>query len=235
MRLDQYLSKIDPSLSRNKAAELIKKGAVEVDGKSIKKPSFITHNTQHIKILSDERYVGRGAYKLKGFMENFHIDATGLTCLDIGSSTGGFVQILLEYGAAQVYAVDVGTAQLHASLTSHPKVSVHENTDIRDFYIDADFKLVTCDVSFIPTTMILKEIDRLSTDKIIILFKPQFEVGREVKRNHKGKVKNQKIIDASIEHFITLAKDLNWSLIQYADSTLSGKEGNLERLFYFKK
>ena len=235
MRLDIYLTQQDNTLSRNKAAELIKKGAVEVEGKVVKKTSFKVEESHKVSITSDERYVSRGAYKLKGFIEEFHIDAKGLTCLDIGSSTGGFVQVLLEKHATKVYAVDVGTAQLHPTLLTHPCVSVHENTDIRAFDIDATFDLVTCDVSFIPTSMILPEIDRLAKDKIIILFKPQFEVGRAVKRNHKGKVKNQHIIDEVIASFLTLAKDLNWTLLQYADSTLSGKEGNLERLFYFKK
>ncbi|RUM75385.1 MAG: TlyA family RNA methyltransferase, partial [Sulfurovum sp.] len=148
-----------------------------------------------------------------------------------GSSTGGFVQILLENGVKSVTAVDVGSNQLHHSLRDNPKVEIFEETDIRDFQSDIAFDIVTCDVSFISILQIIEDIDRLSDSDMILLFKPQFEVGRGVKRDSRGVVVNLEAIAEAKCRFEEKAIELGWELCYSTPSKLSGKSGNIEYLF----
>jgi 23S rRNA (cytidine1920-2'-O)/16S rRNA (cytidine1409-2'-O)-methyltransferase len=131
--------------------------------------------------------------------------------------------------------VDVGSNQLHESLRDNPKLIIQENTDIRNFQSDMKFDVVTCDVSFISILTILNDIDRLAKRDIIILFKPQFEVGNNVKRDSKGVVKDSKAIERAAMLFETEAFKLNWKLEVKENSKVSGKEGNVEIVYYFKK
>ena len=181
MRLDSYLVEIGLTESRNKAQQLIKDHAVSVDGKIIDKVSFEADETMTVTMADNAQYVSRAAIKLKGILPFTQWDLTGLNALDIGSSTGGFTQVLLEEGAAHVTCVDVGSDQLHPSLRSDSRVTVFENTDIRNFLPEKTYDIVTCDVAFIPLELVLESIDRLSAHRIIILFKPQFQVGLSLK------------------------------------------------------
>jgi 23S rRNA (cytidine1920-2'-O)/16S rRNA (cytidine1409-2'-O)-methyltransferase len=216
------------------AKDLIIKGMVLVDGSTILKPSYMVDDS-NIEILKETLFVSRAGDKLDGFLKKSSIDITDLDCLDIGSSTGGFVQVLLKYGVKSIVAVDVGSNQLHSSLRGNPLITLKENMDIRKFKSDKKFNLITCDVSFISTRSILKDIDRLSLDHIIILFKPQFEVGRDIKRDKRGVVKDQKAINSAKDIFKSSCCDLGWRLIQERDSTIAGREGNIEIFYYFKK
>jgi 23S rRNA (cytidine1920-2'-O)/16S rRNA (cytidine1409-2'-O)-methyltransferase len=157
--------------------------------------------------------------------------------LDVGSSTGGFAQIVLENGVATLDCVDVGKDQLHISLRENDKVSLHEETDIRDFESEEKFELVTCDVSFISVLKIVDDIDRLSQNgtDIIILYKPQFEVGKDVKRDSKGVVQDADTIARRKEEFEAITKKMGWDEKYQALSRLQGKEGNQEYLYHFKK
>ncbi|MBS9778948.1 MAG: TlyA family RNA methyltransferase [Campylobacteraceae bacterium] len=233
MRLDLHVSSLK-NISRNKASELIKKGEVFVNKKCILKPSFLIEEKDKIDIKNAEVYVSRAGEKLAGFLREYNLDIQNKTCLDIGSSTGGFVQVLLQNGAQKVVAVDVGSEQLHVDLKSSPKVELHEQTDIREFDTKEDFDIITCDVSFIAFKDIVKSIDKFAKKDIIILFKPQFEVGRGVKRNKKGVVCDKKAVANAVNEFLTLARKY-WELEYFADSTLRGKEGNLESFYAFKK
>ncbi len=236
MRLDQYLKENFQIQSRNKASELIKANKIKVDCKIINKPSFDVNDSNTIKILEEQFYVSRAAYKLKHFLEEIKgINLEGKTALDIGSSTGGFTQILLENNILNVTCVDVGSNQLHEKIKDDSKISFFENTDIRDFRTNSAFDIVTCDVSFISILNILDDIQRLSKDKIIILFKPQFEVGTNVKRDKKGVVKDKQAILKARERFIDETQLLNWNLVFNAKSKIQGKDGNEEELFYFSK
>ena len=236
MRIDQYLKENFDIQSRNKASELIKAKKIKVDGKIITKASLDVNENSNIEILEDDFFVSRAAYKLKYFLEelpNIHLENT--ISLDIGSSTGGFTQILLNNDVKEVTCVDVGSNQLHEKIKEDNRISFFENTDIRDFKSEKEFEIVTCDVSFISILYIIEDINRLANDKIIILFKPQFEVGTNVKRDKKGVVKDKKAIIRSREKFLDYTKLLNWELKYSSMSKLQGKDGNEEELFYFSK
>ncbi|AXX85973.1 23S rRNA (cytidine-2'-O)-methyltransferase TlyA [Malaciobacter marinus] len=235
MRLDQYLTKKFDIQSRNKASELIKSKKVQVDNKIITKPSFIVEEPIDIKILEDDFFVSRAAYKLKYFLDEININIKNLNALDIGSSTGGFTQTLLNNYVNSVTCVDVGSNQLHEKIKNNGKILFYEKTDIRDFKSEKEFDLVTCDVSFISILNILEDINRLAKDKIIILFKPQFEVGKNIKRDKKGVVKDKKAILRARERFIDTTKIFDWNLKYSSYSKIQGKDGNEEELFYFDK
>lgn len=235
MRLDIYLTKNFDIQSRNKACELIKAKKIKVDDKIITKPSFLINENMNIKILEDEFYVSRAAYKLKYFLDDVHIDIKNIKTLDIGSSTGGFTQILLENDVYSVDCVDVGSNQLHEKIKDDKRINFYENTDIRDFKSNIPYGLVTCDVSFISILNIIEDINRLCQKDIIILFKPQFEVGKGIKRDKKGVVKDKKAIALARDKFLAYCKTLNWKLEFNALSKLQGKDGNEEELFYFSK
>ncbi len=237
MRLDNYLYIHGFTDSRNRAKELILNKKVSVNSSIITKASFKVDNnsTVDIKILQENIYVGRGAEKLKLFLLSNRVDIRNRRCLDVGSSTGGFVQILLENEAADVTAVDVGRGQLHTLLKQDKRVISHESTDIREFIAQEPFDLVTCDVSFVGIENIMKDLDRLSRKDIIILFKPQFEVGKEVKRNKKGVIKDQKAIESAIIKFQALAYEYGWRMIAKEYCKIKGKEGNAEIFYHFQK
>lgn len=236
MRLDQYIKEHYNIQSRNKANELIKSNKIKVDNQIITKPSFDVNEDNKIEILEEDFYVSRAAYKLKYFLKELpKLDLKNKNALDIGSSTGGFTQILLEENIKSVTCVDVGSNQLHERIRNNSKITFFENMDIRNFKSQEDYKLVTCDVSFISILNILEDINRLSSDKIIILFKPQFEVGTNVKRDKKGVVKDKKAIVKARDNFLTQTQFLNWKLKYNSISKLQGKDGNEEELFYFSK
>lgn len=235
MRLDLYLTTAFNIQSRNKASELVKSNKVKCDGVIITKPSFNVEEYHNIEILEEDFYVSRAAYKLKYFLNEIKLDLSNKNALDIGSSTGGFTQILLEKDVRKVTCVDVGSNQLHERIKEDKRISFFENTDIRDFKSDENFDIVTCDVSFISILYIIEDINRLSSQDIIILFKPQFEVGTNVKRDKKGVVKDKKAIEIARQKFLDKTIELNWKLNYSSFSKLQGKDGNEEELFYFSK
>jgi len=235
MRLDNYLVENSFFESRNRAQEAIKNGLVKVDNKIIKKPSFKI-NSQKIDLLKDKFYVSRAGKKLESYLQEYTLPIKDSRCLDIGSSTGGFTQILLENSALSVDCVDVGKEQLHHSLRENDRVNVYEECDIREFK-SKPYDLIVSDVSFISLLLIVDSINRLSRDGTVItlLFKPQFEVGINVKRNSKGVVQDIKAIQKAKELFLAKTKELGWIVLDNRKSRISGKEGNIEEFFTFKK
>ena len=234
MRLDKYLLKNGFVDSRNKASELIRRSAVFVDDKLITKSSFDVEDNVRIKIES-QIYVSRAAWKLKYFLENIRLNIRDTDCLDIGSSTGGFTEILLENGALKVTCVDVGSNQLHKSLRIRSDVLVYENMDIRDFKTNKQYDLVVCDVSFISISKIIYTIKSLAKKDIILLFKPQFEVGRDAKRTSRGVIKNQKDTNNAFLEFEQSLCDNDLKIIFKKESQLCGKEGNIEQFYFINK
>ena len=190
---------------------------------------------QDVKIIASHQYVSRAGDKLKKFLTTEPIMIEGQKCLDIGSSTGGFIEVLLEFGAEGVIGVDVGSDQLHPRLREDKRVISVEGCDIRDFASPEAFDVVTCDVSFVGSEHILPSIDRLSCGDIIMLFKPQFEVGRETKRDRKGVVKDGEAIISAQNRFEEHFQTLNWMLERKEISKIKGKEGNVEIFYHFRK
>ena len=233
MRLDIFLEKKGFVKSRNKAKELIKSKKVKVDGKIITKPSFDVENPK-IEILEDV-FVSRAALKLKNYLDKYNIYFNDKLVLDIGASTGGFSEVSLLKGAKKVVAVDVGKNQLDNSLKKSSKIISFEETDIRDFSYPYKFDVIVSDVSFISLLKIIKKIDELARNEIILLFKPQFEVGKDVKRDKKGVVKDKEAIKKAKENFEKECKTLGWKLIRSEESSIRGKEGNIEYIYHFKK
>jgi 23S rRNA (cytidine1920-2'-O)/16S rRNA (cytidine1409-2'-O)-methyltransferase len=236
MRLDKYLVDEGYFESRNRANDAIKAGQVMVDGKKAKASAKVDENTI-VEVEDTKFYVSRAARKLENFLLEHPMDLQGKKALDIGSSTGGFAQIVLENAVATLSCVDVGKDQLHVSLRSNKKLSLHEETDIREFQSDDAFELITCDVSFISILQITDDIDRLSQNgtDIVILYKPQFEVGKDVKRDSKGVVQDLDTIARRKEDFEAEAAKLGWELKYQALSQVQGKEGNQEYLYHFRK
>ncbi len=236
MRLDKYLVEEGYFESRNRANDAIKAGQVIVDGKKAKASAKVDENTI-VEVEDTKFYVSRAARKLENFLAEHPMDLTGKKALDIGSSTGGFAQIVLENAVATLSCVDVGKDQLHISLRNNKKLSLYEETDIREFQSDDAFELITCDVSFISILQITDDIDRLSQNgtDIVILYKPQFEVGKDVKRDSKGVVQDLDTIARRKEEFEEEAAKLGWELKYQALSQVQGKEGNQEYLYHFVK
>jgi 23S rRNA (cytidine1920-2'-O)/16S rRNA (cytidine1409-2'-O)-methyltransferase len=236
MRLDKYLVDEGYFESRNRANDAIKAGQVMVDGKKAKASAKVDENTI-VEVEDTKFYVSRAARKLENFLVEHPVDLQGKKALDIGSSTGGFAQIVLENAVATLSCVDVGKDQLHVSLRNNEKLSLHEETDIREFQSDDAFELITCDVSFISILQITDDIDRLSQNgtDIVILYKPQFEVGKDVKRDSRGVVQDLDAIARRKEDFEAEASKLGWELKYQALSQVQGKEGNQEYLYHFIK
>ena len=183
-RLDLELVERGLVESREKARALILAGQVLVDGQKIDKAGRPVGGDSRIELLSQPRYVGRGGLKLEAALDHFAIPIAGKVCLDVGASTGGFTDCLLQRGAARVYAIDVGTGQLDWRLRNDPRVVVAEQVNAR--YLSREqvlesIDLAVCDVSFISVTMILAAIARLlaSDAEMVILVKPQFELARD--------------------------------------------------------
>ena len=235
VRLDMFLVENGYFDSRNKASEAIKSRNIKIDGKIISKPSWIVEEHPKVELLQEYSYVSRAGYKLKEFLKECEVDIKDKRCLDIGSSTGGFVEVLLEYGAKSVTAVDVGKDQLHKGVKANNKVISLEGMDIREFEDEDGFDIVTCDVSFVGIGHILPKIKELSKDKIIILFKPQFEVGKDVKRDKKGVVKDKKAIQRATQKFESLLVSSELKIIKKDESKLKGKEGNVEYFYYIQR
>ena len=241
IRLDTYLVNNNYVPSRSKASELIHSNKVYVNDKLISKPSFEVDESSNIKIISNDllKYVSRGGLKLEKAINIFSLDLSGKVILDIGASTGGFTDCALQNDAKKVYSLDVGYDQLHESLRNNDKVINIENTNFKDVSLsmfDEKIDLYVCDVSFISIMQILKKLIELDDNfSIVILFKPQFEVGKNNLNKH-GVVKNTNILIKALNDFAYKLKLMNIGIIDATYSPIIGqKEGNIEYLFYLKK
>lgn len=241
-RIDKVLVSLGLADSRAKAHALVMAGVVLADERRIAKPSDAVDTDAVIRIKGDSpeaRYVGRGGLKLEKALDEFHIRVNGYNCLDVGSSTGGFTDCLLQHGAERVTAIDVGTNQLVWSLRSDPRVDVRENTNAREMKPEdfaEKFDLAVMDVSFISATKILPAIVPLLTPdgKIIVLIKPQFEVGRgEVGKG--GIVKDPEKHDRVVREINDFAVSLGLRATGTIESPILGAEGNKEFLALYER
>lgn len=233
-RLDVYLVAKGLVQSRERAKELIENGQVLVCGKPAKKAGQPINETDEIQIQGEQNpYVSRGGLKLKKAIDCFGLNLTGKTAMDIGASTGGFTQCMLEHGAKKVYAIDVGTGQLHPSLAENPRVINLEQTNIRFLTPEqaekADF--ISIDVSFISLTLVLPAAKAFLKPGgcIVALIKPQFEAGK-AKVGKKGVVKDKKTHLAVVREIWDFAKNIGLYPAALDFSPVRGPEGNIEYL-----
>ncbi|MBO5280998.1 MAG: TlyA family RNA methyltransferase [Clostridia bacterium] len=241
MRADLYLSEFGYVKSRQNAKVLIEGGKVTLDGRVLTKPSEqIDERDEHTLEIIKEKYVCRGGYKLEVALEKFSelICVEGAVCIDIGASTGGFTDCLLQKGAEKVFAVDSGHGQLDESLLQNEKVVNIEGYNARNLRLQ-DFPclmdVATMDVSFISQTLILPSIPNVlkSGGILVSLIKPQFEVGREfVGKN--GIVKNAKKRDESVKRVVDFALSCGFELLRKTESPIKGGDGNTEFLAVFR-
>ena len=237
MRLDVYLFEKRLCESRKKAQDLIKTGNVFVENKCVRKPAYDVSEGISVEIKGEIcRYVGRGGLKLEGAIKAFSLDFEGKVCADIGSSTGGFTDCMLQNGARKVYAVDSGKDQLHKNLRCDERVVVMEGVNAR--YLEkTDFDpcdIVTMDVSFISQTLLYGSVCSILKDGglFVSLVKPQFEAGRTLVGKN-GIVKDEKTRMSVIENIIENAKMFGLENISVVDSPILGGDGNKEYLALF--
>ena len=217
--------------TRSQAESWVKLGKVTVDGKVITKPEFYVRAGADIKLTAPERYVSRAGLKLAGVASKLGADFKGKVVLDVGSSTGGFTDYALKHGASLVYAVDVGTNQLHASLRSDRRIKLHEKTDIRDFVPEKTPDIIVIDVSFISLRQILPHIASIAgaNSRVYAMVKPQFEATRQ-QLTSGGIVKNNSVRRAILKDFENWSKGY-FRIEAKADSDVKGANGNIERFY----
>jgi len=231
-RIDRLLVERGLFDSRAKAQAAIEAGLVKVNGKTIAKASEDVAADAAIEATPAHPYVSRGALKLVAALDHFKFDPKDRICLDVGASTGGFTQVLLERGAKRVYAVDVGTAQLHASLRNDARIVSLEQTDIRKIGAALDPKpdLIVCDVSFISLKQVLPPALAFAAKpaQLVALIKPQFEAGRAQLK--KGIVRDETVRKAVCDDIATLATSLGGRVLGIIPSPIEGGDGNVEYL-----
>ena len=233
-RLDKALVERGLAITRSQADNFIRLGYVFLNKKIVQKSGTMVSDSDEIKLEKKETYVSRAGLKLASVAEYFHLNFQDKTVLDIGSSTGGFTDYSLRHGAKKVFAVDVGTDQLHPSLRSNPKIVLHEKTDIRDFYAGEAIDIIVGDVSFISLREILPHVaENLmnSSTVLIAMVKPQFEAGRH--QVNKGIIKNDKVRRQILSDFEDWAKKY-FVILDKKDSEVAGSKGNLERFYKLK-
>lgn len=241
MRLDVYLTEAGFYSSRSKARAAIESGSITVDGKTAQKASLDVCGSEKIEITRIEKYVSRAGEKLEHALKEFGVDVNGLTVLDIGASTGGFTDCLLQNGAKKVYSLDVGTAQLADKLRCDRRVVCIENFNARyakktDF--EDEIQMIVMDVSFISQTLIYEACgDILSSGKrMITLIKPQFEAGKaNIGKGGIVKDKDGRIIAEILQRLDASAELYGFERMGFTSSPIEGGDGNKEYLALFQR
>ena len=239
MRIDVYLTEKGFCESRNRAARLISEGKVLFDGKPVLKASFDVDGDGHSVLITEaDKYVGRGGLKLEGALESFKIDVTGKRCIDVGASTGGFTDCLIQHGASHVCAVDSGRGQLHPTLLEDIRVTSLEGYNARELspLEFGTFDIAVMDVSFISQTLLHAPVASVLNEGgiFISLIKPQFESGKGA-LGKGGIVKKSADREAAVRRVIESALLCGFSLVDVICSPISGGDGNREYLAVFIK
>jgi len=242
VRLDQVLVERGLAASRERARALILAGRVLVNEQKIDKPGAPVAADAALRMLGEDlRYVSRGGLKLEGALEHWQIEVKGRACVDVGTSTGGFTDCLLQHGAAHVTAVDTGFGQIAMKLRNDERVRLMERTNARLLEPGAlggtpELTLLVMDVSFISATLLLPAVMEAAPGltEAVILVKPQFEAGRE----HVGKggiVRDERAHAIAIERVAECVRGLGWMVVETIPSPITGAEGNREFLMYGRK
>jgi len=239
-RLDLALLKLGIVPSREQAKRLIMAGEVSVMGRRITQPGWLVHDHEQIVVRERPKYVSRGGLKLEGALAHFGIDVAGLTAFDVGASTGGFTDCLLQRGAVKVFAFDVGTNQLAWKLRSDPRVVSREQFNLRHMRredVGQEVDILVADLSFISLTLVLPAVLQVLRPggQALVLIKPQFELSRE--EVGKGGIVREPELHAKactrIEAFVRSQADLEWRGM--IESSIQGTDGNREFLAWFGK
>jgi 23S rRNA (cytidine1920-2'-O)/16S rRNA (cytidine1409-2'-O)-methyltransferase len=238
-RLDKVIKQRRLIRSRSRAQRMIEAGRVVVDGRIVDRPGHPIDPEAEIEILAFESYVSRGGEKLEAALDRFRIDPRGKVCLDIGASTGGFTDCLLQRKAAKVYAFDVGHDQLHPSLRRDPRVVAREGLNAR--YLEPEdvgepVDLAVIDVAFVSLKLVLPALIDVVDERaeIVALVKPQFEVGAE-KLPSDGVVKNEADRDAVLQDLRTFIETKTpWSVVEEMESPILGEKGNVELFLHIR-
>lgn len=233
-RIDILLVERGLADSRNRAQRLVMAGEVRVDGEMIHKSSTKVAEDAKIEVMQRPKYVSRGGKKLAAAIEAFEVNVSGKVCADVGASTGGFTDCLLQNGALKVYAIDVGYGVLHWKLRNDPRVVVMERINARylDFLPEA-VSLVTIDASFISLALLLPAIKDWFDPEVgqtIALIKPQFEAGRKAAARHAGVIKDKAVHEQVIKETLHSAITLGFFPVGLIPSPIKGPKGNVEFL-----
>jgi 23S rRNA (cytidine1920-2'-O)/16S rRNA (cytidine1409-2'-O)-methyltransferase len=245
VRIDKLLVERGLVPSRERAQALVLSGRVLVNEQKVEKAGAGVDSAAAIRLLGgDLKYVGRGGLKLEAALRDWKIDLTGRTCMDVGASTGGFTDCMLQHGAAEVVAVDTGYGQIHARLRSDPRVKLLEKTnaryltqqDIARAGAAAPISFIAIDVSFISVTLVLPAVlestlAEASRREAVILIKPQFEAGRE-RVGKGGIVKDEAAQQDAVERVRQKVEELGGKNIELMESPILGMEGNREFLLH---
>jgi 23S rRNA (cytidine1920-2'-O)/16S rRNA (cytidine1409-2'-O)-methyltransferase len=236
MRIDLLLVERGLAESRNRAQRLVMAGEVRVDGEMVHKSSTLAALDAHIEVKARPKYVSRGGRKLAAAIETFDVDPSGKVCADVGASTGGFTDCLLQNGAEKVFAIDVGYGLLHWNLRQDPRVVVMERTNAR--YLESlpeSVELVTMDASFISLSLLLPAVGGWFSGgrgQVIALIKPQFEAGREAAAVHAGVIKDEAVHARVLADTLSSAQTLGFQPAGLIPSPIKGPKGNIEFLVF---
>ncbi len=247
LRIDKILVERGLVASRERAQAMLLAGRVLVNGQKVLKAGTAFDPDAEIRLLGEDlKYVSRGGLKLEAALQHWNVDLTGRTCVDVGTSTGGFTDCMLQHGAAEVICVDTGYGQIAAKLRSDPRVKLLENTNARYLTSDqvraasptARVSLIAVDVSFISVTLILPAVlasvfaqDKADQRELVVLIKPQFEVGRE-RVGKGGIVRDEEARKDAVKKVCSSVTDLNGRNVDVIDSPILGMEGNHEYLLH---
>lgn len=235
-RLDKFIFDAGLVQSRSQAENYIKLGYVLVNSNKVTKPGYILRDSDAVDLTISDKYVSRAGHKLESVASTFKLNFKDKVVLDVGSSTGGFTDYSLQHGAIKVIAVELGTNQMHPTISSSPKVELHEQTDIRSLKkLSSKPDIVVIDVSFISLREILPHVSKIVTKntKIVAMVKPQFEAGISSIK-HKGVIKNENIRRKILKDFESWS--LNYFVIyDKKDSDVLGEKGNKERFYLLGK
>jgi 23S rRNA (cytidine1920-2'-O)/16S rRNA (cytidine1409-2'-O)-methyltransferase len=240
-RIDVLLVEKGLFRSRERARASIMAGSVFVDGQRVDKAGTKIDTEAKIDVKEDDcPYVSRGGFKLKKAIDTFGIDVSGCVCADIGASTGGFTDVMLQHGASKVYSIDVGYGQLDWKLRNDPRVVNMERCNFR--YLDTslikdDIDFASIDVSFISLEMIFPVLKKILRDggRVASLVKPQFEAGKEEAAKGKGVIRDPEVQARALLKAAAAAKENGFSLLGVTFSPVKGAKGNIEYLIYLEK
>ncbi|MGZ7103638.1 MAG: TlyA family RNA methyltransferase [Candidatus Angelobacter sp.] len=247
VRIDKLLVERGLVPSRERAQAMVLSGRVLVNEQKVEKAGASVDPEAAIRLLGDDlKYVGRGGLKLEAALRDWKIDLTGRTCMDVGASTGGFTDCMLQHGAAEVVAVDTGYGQIHARLRSDERVKLLEKTnaryltqqDLTKAGVSGPINFITIDVSFISVTLVLPAVLASTVAEtakprreVVILIKPQFEVGRE-RVGKGGIVKDEAAQQGAVQKVRQRVEELGGKNIELMESPILGMEGNREFLLH---